>query len=101
MRLEEEKEEKKWKAYGLESQTRAPHARLPPSSWLTQGHSTATPCSPGSGNSSRKEAALSFQTGEVDGKAGRQALACQEGPGPTPTKTGTDQTTGMSVKPVL
>lgn len=28
-----------------------------------------------------------------------QALACQEGPGPT--KTGTDQTTGMPIKPVL
>lgn len=59
------------------------------------------PCSPGNHNSSRKEDALSLQAGEGGGKAGRQALACQEGPGPTPTKTGTNQTIGMPIKPVL
>lgn len=59
------------------------------------------PCSPGNHNSSRKEDALSLQAGEGSGKAGRQALACQEGPGLTPTKTGTDQTIGMPIKPVL
>lgn len=58
------------------------------------------PCSLGNYNSSRKEDALSLYTGEGGGKAG-QALACQDGPGPTPTKTGIDQTIGMLIKPVL
>lgn len=57
------------------------------------------PRSPGNCNSSRKEDVLNLQTGEGSGKAGRQVLACQEGPGPT--ITGTDQTIRMSIKPVL
>lgn len=52
-------------------------------------HLLPAPCSPRTCNSSRKVDSLSLKTREGGGRARRQVLACQEGPGPTSTKTGT------------
>lgn len=66
------------------------------------GHPGTTPRlalgSPRNCNSSRKEDVLNLQTREGGRKAGRQDLACQEGPGPT--VSGRDQTIGISTEPV-
>lgn len=60
--------------------------------FFQMGHPGTTPLpapsSLGNCNSSTKEDALSSQTEEGSGRAERQVLACQEFPGPPPTKNG-------------
>lgn len=69
----------------------------------SQGPSLPAPCSPGTCQSPREVGSLSLQSKKGGGgtAADRQALACKEGPGPTSTKTGIDQSVRMPIKPVL
>jgi hypothetical protein len=90
-------------AHGLESETWTAHKQPYSSKQATQGCSLPAPCSPGTCQSPREVGCLSLQSKKGGGgtAANRQALACQEGPGPTSTKTGIAQSVRMPIKPVL
>lgn len=88
----------------VRSQRAGPHMySLILSNGRPRDHSLPAPCSPGTCTSSREVESPSLHTkkGSGDSTAKRQALACQEGPGPTSTKTGIDQSVRMPINPVL